>query len=255
MRLSPLHRSSEVQLIRIQHEAVFRDRVASQPVRPPHVEHDFFINKQLVMQPKVVAVRVQQLLIERLDNDVLVELLLDLVSGEDHGQPFRSEQVSRFGTGHHSTEITRAIQRSVSPRRETGSRSLLAEIIKHRATEIAERLMHLNSVPCVSLWLVPAQCSFSGSEKAGLPIWLGQVSSREGSGFAKMAFRSQEGGVFFSILNTLCKKWLWLCVLGVEPLAYALRLSSAAVEIRQMAGFPAGLHGAFQIQEISHRYS
>ena len=53
-------------------------------VRPAHVEHDFLVRQQLVVQPQVVAVGVELLLVERIDDDVPVQPRPNLVAAENH---------------------------------------------------------------------------------------------------------------------------------------------------------------------------
>src|SRR5579863_5834753 len=80
----PFDRAAQVQLVGVEDQSVVRNHIPSETIRPPHVEHDFLVDEELVVQPQVVAVGVEPALIERVDDDVATELSPDLVAGKNH---------------------------------------------------------------------------------------------------------------------------------------------------------------------------
>ena len=84
MRLGPLDRPPQIELVRVKNEAFLGNLIATQPIRSLHVEDDLLVNQQLVMQTEVVAVRIEQLFIERIDDNVTTESLPDLITGKNH---------------------------------------------------------------------------------------------------------------------------------------------------------------------------
>ena len=83
--LRALDGAAQVEEVRVEHEPLVGNGDPPHAVRPPHVQHHLFVQHQLVVQGEVVAVRVQSCRVERVDDDVLAQLALDLVAGEDHG--------------------------------------------------------------------------------------------------------------------------------------------------------------------------
>ena len=70
MRLGPFDRAAQVQAVGIEHQPLGRNRVPPITIRPAHIEDDFLVRQQFVVQPQVVAVRIELLLDERIDDDV-----------------------------------------------------------------------------------------------------------------------------------------------------------------------------------------
>ena len=69
MCFRPFDGSSEIELAGLQHHTLGRNDVPPIAVRPTHIEHDFLVHDQFIVQAEVVAVGVEQLLIERFDDD------------------------------------------------------------------------------------------------------------------------------------------------------------------------------------------
>jgi hypothetical protein len=63
---------------------VLGNRNPPHAIRLPHVEHDLFIDHDLVVQREVIAVGIEVRLIKRVDDDVRAEMLLNLVARENH---------------------------------------------------------------------------------------------------------------------------------------------------------------------------
>ena len=85
VRLSAFDSSSQIQLVRLQHETFFGNRVPTEPIRPVHVEDNFLVDQQFVVETKVVAVRVNLLLTERVNHDVaFFAFLLNRTASQDH---------------------------------------------------------------------------------------------------------------------------------------------------------------------------
>ena len=84
MRFGPLDRAAQIQLVRTEDHSLGGNFNPPHTVRFPHVEHDFFVRHQLVVQRQVVAVGVEVPLIERIDDDVLPQLASNFVAGKNH---------------------------------------------------------------------------------------------------------------------------------------------------------------------------
>ncbi len=76
---------AEIELARLDHEAVRRDVDTSNSIGFAHVELDFFVDHQLVVKRQVVAVWIQLSFVERVDLDIRAELSPNFFAGEDHG--------------------------------------------------------------------------------------------------------------------------------------------------------------------------
>ena len=55
----PLDRPAQVELVRLQHQPLGRNRHAADAIGLPHVEHDLFVDHQFVVQREVVAVGIE----------------------------------------------------------------------------------------------------------------------------------------------------------------------------------------------------
>ena len=86
VRLGPLGRAAQVQLLRREHQPFLGNPQPPRAVGLRHVEHDLFVGQQLVVQRQVVAVGVQPRLIERIDDDVAAQVPDNFVAGKDHGR-------------------------------------------------------------------------------------------------------------------------------------------------------------------------
>ena len=77
---------AEIELVRAEHEPLRRNLDPPHAVGLGHVEHDFFVDHQLVVQREVVAVGIELRLVERIDDDVGAQSLANRLAGENHGE-------------------------------------------------------------------------------------------------------------------------------------------------------------------------
>ena len=69
-----------------------RDGEASVAILAFHVEDDFLVHQQFVVQAQVVAVWIQLILIERLNPDVATKSSLDFTAAQNHEAPAGSNR-------------------------------------------------------------------------------------------------------------------------------------------------------------------
>jgi len=75
VRFGPLDRTSQIQLVRAEHQAFRRDREPADTIGLPHIQDDLFVHHQFIVQGQVIAVRIQMPFIERIDHDIPAQLL------------------------------------------------------------------------------------------------------------------------------------------------------------------------------------
>lgn len=76
MSFCSLDGPGEVELAWLQDEAFGGNDVPPVAIRPLHIEHDFFVDQQFVVQAEVVAVGVEEAFVERLNDNIVAELHL-----------------------------------------------------------------------------------------------------------------------------------------------------------------------------------
>jgi hypothetical protein len=82
-----LHRATEIHLVGLQNQSLGWDEYSSEAIRPPHVEHDFFVDKQFVVQSKVVAVGIELFVVKWLDPDITAQPSFNFRTAENHETP------------------------------------------------------------------------------------------------------------------------------------------------------------------------
>ena len=66
-------------LIRLQ--VIFSVLKAAKAIRPLHIQHDLLIHDQFVVQAEIVAIRIEQVVVKRLDDDVVAQFPFDFIAG------------------------------------------------------------------------------------------------------------------------------------------------------------------------------
>ena len=84
VRHGPLDRPRQVQLVRVEHQPAFRQLDPPHAIGLRHVEHDFLVDHQLVVERQVVAVGIELRLVERIDDDVAAQAFANGLPGENH---------------------------------------------------------------------------------------------------------------------------------------------------------------------------
>src|SRR5262245_33929627 len=80
VRLSAFGGAAQVELLRSENEAVFRDANSPSAIRSSHVEHDLLVRQQLVVQRESVAIRIEVRHVERIDDNVAAKVLIDFIA-------------------------------------------------------------------------------------------------------------------------------------------------------------------------------
>lgn len=125
MRFGPLYGSAEVEAVRVEFQAFGRNFNPAKPIRLSHVENDFLVDQQFVMQSQVVAVGVQLGLDERFDNDIRTKPGVNLVAAQNHDAVRQTEEVP--GGVFKGTTARRCFD-SITTRPERRTTSLIGEL-------------------------------------------------------------------------------------------------------------------------------